>query len=116
MQKDLKTHMIKTHKMERLVARKKQRKPRKDKGKPKLSTAGKLIGVCESISEEKSEENPVREHFKEMIEVCDSAEEKSKKDGIEICKSINEEQSKESSAREQFKDMISTYYEEVCYN
>lgn len=93
---DLKTHMIKVHKMEGPVARKKQRKPRKDKGKPKLSTAGKLIGIYEGISED----NNVPEHFKDIIEDIESAEEKSKKDGIEICTSTstNEEKSEDSSA------------------
>lgn len=55
--------------MERHVVRKKQRKPRKDKGKSKLSTAGKLFGVFESISEEPPEESTVQEHFNDIISI-----------------------------------------------
>lgn len=73
----LKKHMIKVHKMEPINVVKRPRKVRKDKGKPKLSTAGRLVGVFETICEKSTEEtdNSVRECFKDIIttfheEVC----------------------------------------------
>lgn len=65
--------MIKEHQMEPAIPSiKKQRKPRKDKGKPKLTTAGKLIGVSETIVEKDDNEsevtdNTVQEYFKDII-------------------------------------------------
>lgn len=61
--------MIHVHNMEeKCVERKKPRKLRKDKGKSKLSTAGKLIGVNETITEDSSKaDNSVCEYFKDII-------------------------------------------------
>lgn len=52
--------MIKMHKMEKSATEpKKQRKPRKDKGISKLSTADKLLGVKKSQNVQAQQQNDV---------------------------------------------------------
>lgn len=71
LQVDLKKHIIKVHGMEDKCILRKQRKLRKDRGKPKLGTAGKLIGINVIANkrqfENKDETNSVRDYFQNII-------------------------------------------------